>query len=607
MLNKVYKILNPGNMKLNELPYLKSIFRLGIMSLLIFSSCGQEEEGFAITNNLRVLQVNVNGSTEQSGLADQSIISELEMVFSHKLNISAFEGALTISPAAQVTMTYDSSESVVTIKPVDRFDYETDYVIGLPAGTYGNGGEKLIDDYSFSFSTSTFIAPKITLVPESLSVFEGESLTVVANIDNVIFNDVTIDLVFGGTASNGVDYSPNVNSLVIPAGQTSATFVIQALADEDSEGKETIIISLANVVNAVNDPPQQLVIDLGDSAPALVLQGVMELDDFDVSGGQIRAIHLSVLQDIEDLSIYHIQIASNGAAADPADIDFVFPNVSASIGDNLFVVRDADAALAATYFGGCYSSFTEFQTAGMTHNGDDAILLYKDGVAVDSYGEVGVDGTGMDWEYTNSWAYKFGERWYNAGVGCVENFVGDAVDATSSCGYPFCSPGLEFKGIMDLNHNGGTNLRAYQLLALKDIPDLSVFSYDIAANGSQPAAEGPDQLPNQSISAGDYILLIRDIDVTAAGAYFESCFDNFDHVIPNDKVTSNGDDAILLYKDSNLIDTFGVVGVDGTGQPWEYDNSWAYKVSGKWTYGGVGCSTDATTNSASSCSYPLCN
>ncbi len=606
MLNKVYKILNPGNMKLNELPYLKSIFRLGIMSLLIFSSCGQEEEGFAITNNLRVLQVNVNGSTEQSGLADQSIISELEMVFSHKLNISAFEGALTISPAAQVTMTYDSSESVVTIKPVDRFDYETDYVIGLPAGTYGNGGEKLIDDYSFSFSTSTFIAPKITLVPESLSVFEGESLTVVANIDNVIFNDVTIDLVFGGTATNGVDYSPNVNSLVIPAGQTSATFVIQALADEDSEGKETIIISLANVVNAVNDPPQQLVIDLGDSAPALVLQGVMELDDFDVSGGQIRAIHLSVLQDIEDLSIYHIQIASNGAAADPADIDFVFPNVSASIGDNLFVVRDADAALAATYFGGCYSSFTEFQTAGMTHNGDDAILLYKDGVAVDSYGEVGVDGTGMDWEYTNSWAYKFGERWYYAGVGCVENFVGDAVDATSSCGYPFCSPGLEFKGIMDLNHSGN-NLRAYHLFALQDIPDLSVFGAGIASNG-QATSDGVEiAFPNIAVNAGENILVIRDLDVANAEAYFGNCYAKFDHVIPDGGVTSNGDDTIELFKDNTLIETYGELGVDGTGMVWEYDNSWAYKVSGKWTYGGVGCSTDATTNAASSCPYTLCD
>ncbi|MEP4671191.1 MAG: Ig-like domain-containing protein, partial [Cyclobacteriaceae bacterium] len=510
-------------MKLNDLPYLKSILRLGIMSLFFFYSCNQQDEGFPITNNLRVLQVNINGSTEQSGLTDQSIISELELVFSHKLNVSAFEGALTISPTAQVTMTYDSSESVVTIKPVTKFDYETDYVVGLPAGTYGNGGEKLIEDYSFSFSTSTFIAPKIALVPESLSVFEGETLNVVANIDNVIFNDVTFDLVFGGTAGDGVDYTSSVNSLVIPAGQTSASFEIEALADEDSEGKETIIISLDNVVNAVNDPPLQLVIDLGDSAPALILQGVMELDDFDLSGGQIRAVHLSVLQDIEDLSVYHIQVASNGAAADPTDIDFVFPNVAASTGDNLFVVRDADAALAATFFGSCYSSFTEFQTGGMTQNGDDAILLYKDGVAVDLYGEVGVDGTDQEWEYTNSWGYKFDEKWVYAGVGCVESSVGDAVNVTSSCSYPFCSSGLELKGIMDLNHSGN-NLRAYHLFALQDIPDLSIFGAGIASNG-QATSDGVEiPFPTLEVAAGENILVIRDLDVANAEAYFGSCY-----------------------------------------------------------------------------------
>lgn len=602
-LSNLHKI-NFRIMNYPKILSLKNILSLFILFATVLVACKEEEEEFPITNDLRVLQVNVGPDAIVDGAVDLSVLSELEFVFSHGLDATAFESALVVSPAADYSITYDETGSFVTIAPDTRLEYETTYTVALPGGTYGANGEKTIADFSFTFSTKAFAPPKITLSSDVLSFFEGEVATITAKLDNIIFDAVTFDLVFSGTAIGpGTDYTTSATSLTIPAGSTEATFTITALEGDDIEGNESIIISLANVVNGSNEPPQELTISLGDKAPSMILKGVMELDDFDASGNQIRAVHLSVLKDIPDLSIFHIQIASNGAAPDPLDIDFVFPAQAASAGDQLFVVRDADASLAATYFGANYSTFTEFQTGGMTHNGDDAVLLYEDGVSIESFGEPGVDGTGRFWEYTNSWAYKLGEEWYYPGVGCTES--ADATDETSTCRYPEFSPGLEFKGIMDLNHNSGTNLRAYHLFALQDIPDLSVFSYDIASNGNPP--NGDDPLPNQSVMAGDHILLIRDLDVSNAQAYFESCYSKFDHVIPDGGLTSNGDDAILLFKNSNLIETYGVVGVDGTGQLWEYDNSWAYKVAGAWTYGGVGCSTTATTNASSTCPYTFCN
>jgi hypothetical protein len=351
----------------------------------------------------------------------------------------------------------------------------------------------------------------------------------------------------------------------------------------------------------------ELTLSLGDKAPALELKGVMELDDYiDGTGGQVRAIHLTVLKDIPDLSIYHIQIASNGAAPDPLDKDFVFPAQAASAGDELFVVRELDATLAATYFGSNYSRFTVFQTAGMTHNGDDAILLYEDGVSIESFGQPGIDGTGLYWEYTNSWAYKLGEEWYYAGVNCPVNAVGEATDATSRCRYPLFHPGLEFRGIMHITGAAGT-IRAYHMIAFSDIPDLSIFGAGIASNG-QATSDGVEiPLPSQSASAGDHILLIRDIDVTNAANYFEGCYAKFDRVFTSTGVTSNGDDTIELFKNGVLIETYGQLGVDGTGMVWDYTGSWAYKVSGAWTYGGAGCTTGAATNATASCVYSFCN
>jgi hypothetical protein len=575
---------------------------------LVLHSCTQEDDSLAITNDLRVLQVNIGDKLVEDGIAELSVLTQVELVFSHDLDAATFEGALTVSPSVAYTVAYDETGSIVTLSPDTRLEYETNYTISLAAGSYGSGGEQSTEEFSFSMTTKAFAPPMITLSSDVATIFEGEVATVTVTLDNEIFDAVSFDLVFGGSAtSDGVDFTSSTNSISIPAGSTEAAFTIEGVSGDEIEGEESIVISLANVVNGSNTPPVELTILLGDKAPAMELKGVMELDNYiDGSNGRVRAIHLNVLKDIPDLSIFHIQIASNGAAPDPLDIDFVFPANAATAGDQLFVVRDADAALAATYFGSDYAAFTEFQTAGMTHNGDDAILLYENGAAIESFGEPGVDGTDQYWEHTDSWAYKLGEEWYYAGVDCVENAVGEATDATSTCRYPAFSPGLEFRGILSLQPSAG-RIRAYHLIALKDIADLSIFGAGIASNG-QATSDGVEiTFPSQSVSAGEHILLVRDADIDRAADYFEGCYNNFDHVIPDDGVSSNGDDTVELFKNGILIETYGELGVDGTGQFWEYADSWAYKVSGSWTYGGASCNAGADTSASSSCAYTFCN
>ena len=60
----------------------------------------------------------------------------------------------------------------------------------------------------------------------------------------------------------------------------------------------------------------------------------------------------------------------------------------------------------------------------------------------------------------------------------------------------------------------------------------------------------------------------------------------------------NGDDAVELFKDSLVFDIFGDINVDGTGQPWDHLDGWAYRVDdtgpddstfvlANWTFSGV--------------------
>ena len=54
------------------------------------------------------------------------------------------------------------------------------------------------------------------------------------------------------------------------------------------------------------------------------------------------------------------------------------------------------------------------------------------------------------------------------------------------------------------------------------------------------------------------------------------------------------------------FELFGELDVDGSGQSWEYLDSWAYKADGAWTYGGVNCTDGSTTTADSTCVYPVC-
>lgn len=578
-----------------------------LIPIVFFISC-RDDEGFPITNDLRVLYVSVNGDRVQSGAAGVPVTSSIELVFSHGLNKASFESALSITPALAYTISYDETSSFVTITPNTRLEYDVAYSLKLPQGNYGAQGETSKEDFNYNFNTGAFAPPAITLTADKSSFFEGETVTFTATLSEVVFVDVTFDIVFSGSAEgSGVDYSSSATSITIPAQQTSATFTITSIEGDAVEGNETIIISLANILNGTYSPSQPLSISLGDRAPSIELKGVMHLKT-STGGNGVRAVHLNVLKDIADLSTYGIEVNSNGSTTpiDPASLDYFFPSISVKAGDQILLVRDLDEANATSYFGSCFSEFDHVLTTNrMTQNGDDAILLYNDGVAIETFGELAVDGTGMAWEYTGSWGYKLGGEWIYGGLDCANN-VDTGTTRVSSCVYPMCSDGLEFVGIMSMFPTVG-RIRAYHLRALKDIADLSLYGAGIASNG-QATSDGIEiPFPAIAVKEGEQILVIRDLDVANAANYFGSCYSIFDHIVSDGGVTSNGDDTIELFKGSTLIETYGQLGVDGTGAFWDYTDSWAAKVNGSWKYGGAGCTAGAASNTASTCAYALCN
>lgn len=588
---------------------IKSILLLLLVAsttILTYFSCENNDinETFPITNDFRVLKVNYNGNSVTGLIANFDPLGQMELIFSHGVNKTAFESALSISPAIDYSLSYDETNSFITVSFNSPLAYETNYTLTLPKGTYGTGSESSIADYQLLFTTKAFVPPVLSISAESTDVFEGDELILTASLSASILEDVSFDIVLSGTAQLDADYTINQTSLIIAAGETSATILISSLVDIETESPETIIVNVNNLVNCVPSTSGALTLNLIDEAPLLEFKGVMELQTYDGTSSQVRAVHLSVIADIADLSVYGVEIASNGAVPDPLDIEFTFPTgSSASAGDQLFIVRDLDLANAQAYFESCFDSFTVYESTRMTANGDDVFVLYKEGNAIEYFGEPGVDGTGEVWEYTDSWAYKLDGAWIYAGAGAVVN--AGATNATSTAAYPFCSP-LQLQGVTAMVWSGaGVNDgKTIHVRANRDISDLSEYGLGVANNGG--GTDGVEfTFPAVSVSEGDQILIAR---VPAAIAtYYGNCYNNFDLVLQDDFVSQNGDDAIELFYQGNVIETFGDANVDGTGQSWEYTGSWVYKTARAWINGALDCAVTATDNSSSSCPYPFCN
>jgi len=172
---------------------------------------------------------------------------------------------------------------------------------------------------------------------------------------------------------------------------------------------------------------------------------------------------------------------------------------------------------------------------------------------------------------------------------------------------------LELIGVLDLDvPTGGSTGKAMHVKANQNISDLSIYGIGIANNGG--GTDGQEYtFPSISLNTGEQVIVCR--DTVAINSYFVGCTP-FNLVILDDQavITQNGDDAIELFENGVVIETFGDINVDGTGEPWEYKDSWAYKdASGSvtfnglsWAMGGVDCTDGSTTSISSNCPYPTC-
>ena len=174
---------------------------------------------------------------------------------------------------------------------------------------------------------------------------------------------------------------------------------------------------------------------------------------------------------------------------------------------------------------------------------------------------------------------------------------------------------LIITGVMDGPLSGGLP-KIIELYAVNDIADLSVYAIGSANNGG--GTDGPEAVLSGSLSQGGFFYIATD---TISPVTF---FGPISPLITTNAAAINGDDAIELFYDASgifagsesVIDVFGDINVDGSGQPWEHLDGWAYRVNetgpdgstfvlANWSFSGPNALDGETSNATAAKPFPI--
>lgn len=172
---------------------------------------------------------------------------------------------LDYAPAAG-TLIFAPGETSQTFQVAlleDAFD-EDNEVVNL---ALSEGSNATLDAAGATLTiTDNDPTPKLSFSSANYSAFENTgAVTITVSLSNPTAKEVRVNYATtDGSAKSGNDYTAANGQLVIPVGQTSASFSIVLLNDAQAETEETLSVTLNSPVNALLDAQSSATITIGD-------------------------------------------------------------------------------------------------------------------------------------------------------------------------------------------------------------------------------------------------------------------------------------------------------------------------------------------------------
>ncbi|QTD36224.1 T9SS type A sorting domain-containing protein [Polaribacter batillariae] len=198
---------------------------------------------------------------------------------------------------------------------------------------------------------------------------------------------------------------------------------------------------------------------------------------------------------------------------------------------------------------------------------------------------------------------------YTGNITLSSTGVADQTIAVSGNAFGEVTKSMIITGVYDGPLSGGTP-KGVELYVFKDIADLSLFGVSSVSNGAGSTAGNVEfSFPAGAVTAGTFIYVATE----------DANFNTFFGMMPTyttGSVAINGDDAIELYENGQIIDVFGDVNTDGSGEAWDYLDGWAYRnansqpggtafTPSEWTFSGTNVFDGKAKNSDADSPFPL--
>lgn len=190
-----------------------------------------------------------------------------------------------------------------------------------------------------------------------------------------------------------------------------------------------------------------------DMAPALGGLIISEVADPTLTGGEPKFIELTNCSGSPvDLSLFRIAAFFNGSTT--SSTSTAYGDLSGILAPGAsFVIANSNSGPGDSYLA-VYGVEADLYNGVPNSNGNDVYqLMLNDGfggdIIVDAHGVRGVDGTGTDWEYLDSYAYSVPGRspnggqfdpnnWFHAGANVLDSAGAAGIAAVTTPGTHFC-------------------------------------------------------------------------------------------------------------------------------------------------------------------------
>jgi len=169
-------------------------------------------------------------------------------------------------------------------------------------------------------------APEISLRASPLSITEGGSASFVIETNTAAFEDVTIDYLVAGRATDSIDYEPIPAFVVLPAGQTSVSVPVRSVTDTVFERDEDIVMRL--------QPANGYRLGNRASATITIVDGSK-----DASGGPVLSVTSSAASTIEGQPVT-FTIGASAASTRDLDIEVSLGGTAENTVDYTFPAND---------------------------------------------------------------------------------------------------------------------------------------------------------------------------------------------------------------------------------------------------------------------------